>query len=114
MNMIVNDKTLSLSTHSKESRESKNLNTSSGENDPTATQKKTEDSLDLSTAGQRLHQSTTAQADNSRSVPETEEQASKLLATIRQQFEQAGSKALSAHASIHGNQIDLLLRSAPG
>jgi len=115
MNMSVNDKLLPLATRPNASHEKK-TSTVPNENEANgaaAVQKKSDDSLNLSDAGQRLQSSATAQADKARSFPETAEQASALVAKIRRQFEQSGGEALSAHSPIQSNRIDLLLRSAP-
>ena len=115
MNTITNDKILSLTANQKVLQErsaSNSFETGNGINTK-ARQKESQDSLDLSAAGQRLHQSATAQPEKSRSLPETEEQARALVARIRQQFEQTGDSALGAHSAIRGNQLDLLLRPDP-
>lgn len=115
MNTIVNDNFLSLSTRPNPSQGGK-TSSRPDENQEvdTATERRTgEDSLELSSAGQRLQQSISIPADISRSVPETQDQAKALVARIRQQFEQTTSNALSAHSAIKGSQMDMLLRSAP-
>ena len=115
MNTIENDKLLSFSTRSHSSHESKNSITPDegrGANQELVKKSSTDDNLELSAAGQLLNQSATAQAELSRSLPETEEQASTLATKIRQQIEQMGSEALKAHSAIQHDQIDLLLRSA--
>ncbi|MCB1868856.1 MAG: hypothetical protein KDI43_10080 [Gammaproteobacteria bacterium] len=115
MKINVNDKLLSLTTGANASQGSRTsaLSGEHGESDPNAVKKRVDDSLDLSNTGQLLQHSATAQTDKARSLPETMEQASALVARIRQQFEQSGSQALGAHSAIQGNRLDLLLRSVP-
>lgn len=115
MNTIVNDTISSLGTRPNASQERKSSNASnaSEQADPTAGQKRGNDSLDLSAAGKLLHQSARVQTEKSQSVPETAEQASALVAEILHQFEQTGNAALRAHSAIQGNQTDLLLRPDP-
>lgn len=112
MNMTINDKFLSLNKQPRVSQEKTTPTAfnANKESDPTAGKKEGQDSLDLSTAGQILHQSATTQPEKSQSLPKTVEQARTLVAIIRHQFEQSGGIALSAHSVIKGNQLDLLLR----
>lgn len=115
MNTINSDKSLTLSGGHKELQQKKEPISSVGDEKTrrsVTSNSATQDNVNLSASGQLLNQSAISELEPSRSILEIAEQASTLLSKLRQQFEQSGLTALTAHSSVRPDQMEMLLRSA--